>query len=107
MLKNYFVIALRSFRKNKAYSLLNVLGLAIGLACCLFVFTIIRYENSPLTIGTPRKTGYIGWSPTITATTEFIIQEFSLSNWRCHFTGFAGFPKKSYSFTGLRMKRSP
>lgn len=46
MLKNYFVIALRSFRKNKAYSLLNVLGLAIGLACCLFVFTIIRYENS-------------------------------------------------------------
>lgn len=32
MLKNYFKIAWRNLSKNKAYSIINITGLAIGLA---------------------------------------------------------------------------
>jgi putative ABC transport system permease protein len=32
MIKNYFTIAWRNLRKNKIYSILNITGLAIGLA---------------------------------------------------------------------------
>ena len=37
MLRNYLKIAFRNLRKHKAYSLINIAGLAIGLAC----FTLI------------------------------------------------------------------
>ena len=33
MIKNYLVIALRNFLKNKAYTLINILGLSLGLTC--------------------------------------------------------------------------
>ena len=46
MLRNYFITAFRNFKNNKVYSLLNIFGLGVGLASCLFVFTIIRYEYS-------------------------------------------------------------
>ncbi|MEQ8471226.1 MAG: FtsX-like permease family protein [Marinoscillum sp.] len=46
MLRNYFLTAFRNFKNNRVYSLLNIFGLGIGLASCLFVFTIIRYEYS-------------------------------------------------------------
>ncbi len=46
MLRNYFLTALRNFKNNKTYSLLNIFGLGIGLASCLFVITIIRFEYS-------------------------------------------------------------
>lgn len=46
MLKNYLITAFRNFKRNRAYSFLNIFGLAIGLGGCLFVFTIIRYERS-------------------------------------------------------------
>ena len=40
MFGNYFRLALRSLAKNKAYSLLNILGLVIGISfsCMLFVY---------------------------------------------------------------------
>lgn len=46
MLKNYFKIALRSIWKDKFFSLLNISGLAIGIACCLLIITYVRYELS-------------------------------------------------------------
>jgi len=46
MIQNYAVIALRNFRKHKAYSLINVAGLAIGIAVSLFIFLWIRDELS-------------------------------------------------------------
>lgn len=45
MLTNYFTTAFRNLAKNKVYSLINVLGLAFGLAC---VFLIINYVRSEL-----------------------------------------------------------
>jgi len=38
MLKNYFKIALRNMIRNKLYSLINLTGLAIGLAACLMIW---------------------------------------------------------------------
>ena len=46
MFKNYLKICLRVLRKNKAYSLINLGGLAIGMACCLLMLLYIRDELS-------------------------------------------------------------
>jgi putative ABC transport system permease protein len=44
MIKNLFLIALRNFRKDKWYSLLNVLGLTIGITFSLFLIFYIADE---------------------------------------------------------------
>ena len=46
MLKNYLKIALRNIRKNKAYSMINIFGLAIGMACFILIALYIKYELS-------------------------------------------------------------
>ncbi len=46
MLKNYLMIAWRNIRKNKGYSLLNILGLAVGMAVFILIFLYIRFELS-------------------------------------------------------------
>lgn len=44
MLKNYFKIAYRNLTKFKAYSIINIAGLAIGLTCCLLITLYVRQE---------------------------------------------------------------
>lgn len=46
MLKNYLLVALRNLRRNKLFSLINVLGLAIGISASLIIFLIVRYDFS-------------------------------------------------------------
>jgi hypothetical protein len=46
MLRNYFLIALRNLRHNKLFSLINILGLAIGISASLVIFLIVRYDFS-------------------------------------------------------------
>ncbi|MDH4271409.1 MAG: hypothetical protein OEW18_05470, partial [Candidatus Aminicenantes bacterium] len=46
MIRNYAVVAVRNIRKHKVYSLINVAGLAIGIAVSLFIFLWIRDELS-------------------------------------------------------------
>src|SRR5436190_7031243 len=46
MFKNYFKIAFRSLWKNKGYSTINILGLAVGLATCLVIILYIVDELS-------------------------------------------------------------
>ena len=46
MIKNYFKIALRNLRKQRFYSLINILGLAIGLAVCLLITLFVLDELS-------------------------------------------------------------
>jgi putative ABC transport system permease protein len=46
MLKNYFIIALRNMLKYKATSLINILGLAIGMAACILITIYVQYELS-------------------------------------------------------------
>lgn len=46
MLKNYLKTALRNLSRNKVYSVLNVLGLALGIGCALVIYKVIVFENS-------------------------------------------------------------
>ncbi len=46
MLQNYIKIALRNIANQKSYSLINIAGLAIGIACCLLILQYIRHELS-------------------------------------------------------------
>ncbi len=46
MLKNYLLVAFRSLKRNKIYTIINILGLTIGLATTLVVFLLLRYELS-------------------------------------------------------------
>ncbi|HEX9653152.1 MAG TPA: ABC transporter permease, partial [bacterium] len=49
MFKNYFKIAIRNLLKHRGYSMINVTGLAVGIACCwlilLFVHDELRYDR--------------------------------------------------------------
>jgi putative ABC transport system permease protein len=44
MVQNYIVIALRQLRKNKLFSIINVLGLSTGIACCVLINLYIQDE---------------------------------------------------------------
>src|SRR6476660_2839720 len=46
MLKNYFITAYRNLLRNKSYAAINVIGLAVGIAACLLIFIVIRFETS-------------------------------------------------------------
>ena len=46
MLKNFFVIAIRNFMRQRFYSFINVLGLSTGLASALFIFLWVKDEVS-------------------------------------------------------------
>ncbi len=46
MLKSYLKIALRSLKRHKVFSIINVLGLSVGLACCMLIGLYISEETS-------------------------------------------------------------
>ena len=46
MFRNYLVTALRNIIRHKLYSFINIAGLAVGLACVIFVLLFIRDELS-------------------------------------------------------------
>ena len=46
MIRNYFKVSLRNLGKNISYTIINVLGLALGIACCTVIFVIVRFETS-------------------------------------------------------------
>ncbi|MCB2195657.1 MAG: ABC transporter permease [Bacteroidetes bacterium] len=46
MFRNYIKVALRNLFRNKIYSLINILGLAVGLAATILLFLYVRLELS-------------------------------------------------------------
>lgn len=46
MLSNYLKMALRNLKKHKIYSMINISGLAIGMACCILIFLYVGFELS-------------------------------------------------------------
>lgn len=46
MIKNYFKTAWRSLLRNKSYTIINITGLAIGIAACLLIFLVVHFETS-------------------------------------------------------------
>ncbi len=46
MIKNYFTIAWRNLWKNKVFSAINIVGLAIGIAACIVIMVFVFYEKA-------------------------------------------------------------
>ncbi len=46
MLKNFIMVAFRSLRKNSLYSIINISGLSVGIACSLLILLWVRDETS-------------------------------------------------------------
>jgi len=46
MFKNYLTIAIRNLVSHRLYSAINILGLAIGLACVILIALFVRHETS-------------------------------------------------------------
>lgn len=46
MLKNYFKTALRSLTRNWNYTIINIAGMAVGVAVVMMIFIIIQFQTS-------------------------------------------------------------
>ena len=46
MLKNYLRVALRNLKNSKAYSLINITGLTVGITCCIVIMLFVSDELS-------------------------------------------------------------
>src|SRR5690349_8183851 len=46
MFKNYFKIAFRSLSRNRSYTIINIAGLAVGIAVCMMIFIVIQFQTS-------------------------------------------------------------
>ena len=46
MILTYFKVAWRNIMKSKAYSFINIFGLAAGLTCCMLITVYLLYEFS-------------------------------------------------------------
>ena len=46
MLRNYFIVAIRNLLGHKMHSGINILGLAVGMACCALIFLYVQHELS-------------------------------------------------------------
>lgn len=44
MIQNYLKIAWRNLLRHKSFSLINILGLAAGIAACIIIFLYVQYE---------------------------------------------------------------
>lgn len=46
MFKNYLKVALRNLLKQKGHTVINLAGLAVGMACCLLILLYVQHELS-------------------------------------------------------------
>jgi putative ABC transport system permease protein len=46
MWRNYWTVAVRALAKSRTYSVINIAGLAIGMAACIMILLYINYERS-------------------------------------------------------------
>ena len=58
MLQSYFITAIRNLVKHRFYAIINVLGLAIGMTCCLLIFLYVQHELSYDTFHTKKDRIY-------------------------------------------------
>jgi putative ABC transport system permease protein len=66
MWRNYWTVAVRALAKSKTYSVINIAGLAIGMAACVMILLYINYERS-----------YDEWLPDVANT-------YQLQTWNPH-----------------------
>ncbi|WKN41007.1 ABC transporter permease [Tunicatimonas pelagia] len=44
MLRNYLTIALRTLTRNRVTTVINLVGLSVGMACCVVVYVMVKHE---------------------------------------------------------------
>src|ERR1700749_2087987 len=44
MIKNYFKIAFRNFWRHKLFTLINIVGLSIGISASVVIYLIVHYD---------------------------------------------------------------
>src|SRR6185436_14410820 len=44
MIKNYLKLAWRNLLKHKGFALINIMGLSVGLTCCMLISVYIMHE---------------------------------------------------------------
>ncbi len=44
MIKNYFKIAFRGFWRHKLFTLINIIGLSIGISAALVIYLIVHFD---------------------------------------------------------------
>ena len=98
MLRNYIVIAIRNLFRNKLFSIINILGLAIGMAASLliteFIVSELSYDNFHVNhdrifrvIIQEEKDGQVDYSDFITAAVSpSIVSEFPEAISMCRFS---------------------
>ncbi len=62
MLKNYFVAAIRNLYKNKGFTVINILGLSIGLASFVLISLYVYHESQLRPVLTPMPVVFSGSS---------------------------------------------
>ena len=88
MWRNYWTVAVRALAKSKTYSIINIAGLAIGMAACIMILLYIRYEQS-----------YDKWLPDVQNT-------YQLQAWYPHpKDGVPGFLQMASYVTKDRVKK--
>ena len=46
MIKNYLLVAVRNLMRNRGFSVINILGLAVGLTAFFLIFLWVSFETS-------------------------------------------------------------
>jgi len=46
MFRNYLKIVIRNFKRHKSYTIINVSGLAVGIASCILIFQYVSFEKN-------------------------------------------------------------
>jgi putative ABC transport system permease protein len=46
MIRNYFKTGWRNLTRNKTYAAINIIGLSLGIACSILIFTVVSYHLS-------------------------------------------------------------
>jgi len=46
MIKNYILVSVRSLAKNKVHTAINLIGLAVGIACCMLIWLYVSHQLS-------------------------------------------------------------
>jgi putative ABC transport system permease protein len=88
MWRNYWTVAVRALAKSKTYSIINIAGLAIGMAACIMILLYINYERS-----------YDRWLPGVENT-------YQLQTWAPHpADGEPSFSQMSAFVTKDRIKK--
>lgn len=75
MFQNFFKVAVRNLIRQKAYALINIFGLAIGIACSILILLFVIHENSYDTFHEKADQVYRVW-----VTGRFADSEFKSAN---------------------------